>query len=194
MMKDKGVETKIQGVRAAITNTIPVGLFPNVQTNSDVAEATAAVYAANKGATHALIDPNDTAGIKAAMEEVTGPQISLNGRVTPIPKPYAAGAVQHALENLTAEDVKPLGGLQPGLTPQWLGQHAQLMPLRLGGDDYQVLVDGKRVLTADGRNLQVNFGDFVARQTARLKAGASAAGVERAQSGDADAYKIVPGL
>ena len=194
MLKDKGVETKVQGVRAAITNAIPVGLYPNTQTNSDVAEAVTAVYAANKGGQHALIDPTDTAGIKSAMEEVTGPQIALNGRVTPIPKPYSPGAVQHMLANLTAEDVKPLGGLQPGLDPGWLGQHAQLMPLRLGGDTYQVLVDGKRVLTADGRNLQVNFGDFVAHQNARLKAAANAAGVQRAQSEADDGPQIVPGL
>ena len=195
MMKDKGVETKIQGVRSAITNTIPPGLYANIQTNSDLAEATAAVYAANKGAQHALIDPNDTAGIKSAMEEVTGPQTTINGRVTPVPKPYSPGAVRHALENLTAEDVKPMGGLQPGLTPEYLGQHAQLMPLRLGSDAYQVLVNGQAVKTADGRNLQVNFGDFVAHQTARMKAAANAAGAERAQEGDADqSLKIVPGL
>lgn len=172
MLRDKGVEAKIEPVRTAITNALPVGLYPNIQTNSDVAGAAAAVYAANKGAAHALIDPNDAAGIKSAIEEVTGPQVSINGRMTPIPKPFAAGAVQHALANLSADDLKPLGGVQPGVDPGWLGAHAQLMPLRLGGSDYQVLVNGQRVLAADGRNLQVNLGDFAAQQKARLDAAA----------------------
>lgn len=172
MLRDKGVEAKIEPVRTAITNALPVGLYPNIQTNSDVAGAAAAVYAANKGAAHALIDPNDAAGIKSAIEEVTGPQVAINGRMTPIPKPFAAGAVQHALANLSADDLKPLGGVQPGVDPAWLGAHAQLMPLRLGGSDYQVLVNGQRVLAADGRNLQVNLGDFAARQKARLDAAA----------------------
>jgi len=189
MLKDKGVEAKIGAVRSAIVNAMPVGLFPNVQTNSDVAEAVAAVYAANKGAAHALIDPNDTAGITAAMQEVTGPQVSINGRVTPIPKDFAPGAVQHGLANLSADDLKPLGGLQPGVDPAWLGAHAQLMPLRLGGSDYQVLVNGQRVLTADGRNLQVDLRQFAAQQKARLDAAADKAGVARNSALQGDAWR-----
>ena len=176
MLKDPGVEAKIKGVREAITAAIPVGLYPNVQTNSDVSEAVAAVYAADKGAAHALIDPTDSAGIKAAIAEVTGPQVNIGGRMTPIPKEFAPGAVQHTLANLTADDVKPLGGLQPGLDPAWLGRNAQLLPLGLGSSNYQVLVNGQRVLTADGRNLQVDLRSFAAQQKARQDAAAKSAG------------------
>lgn len=169
MIADKGVENKVAPVREAITAALPVGLFPNVQTQSDVAKAALAVYAANQGANHALIDKDDANGIKAAMEEVTGPQITLNGRATPVPPGFSQGAVSRGLSALTAADLKPFGGLQPGVDPAWLGAHAQLLPLKLGGSEYQVLVNGARVSDAGGAPLRIDLKQLAAAQAVRLK-------------------------
>jgi hypothetical protein len=194
LIADKGDESKIGPVRAAITTALPVGLYPNAQTQSDVAHATLAVYAANQAGNHALIDPNDLTGIKAAAAEVTGPQISLNGRVTPIPPDFAPGAISHGLATTNADDLKPFGGLQPGVNPAWLGAHAQLMPLSLGGTRYQVLAAGQRVLNASGGNLVVDLRQLAGVQAARLKQAAKDAAAERAMPQDDPANYVGGGL
>lgn len=183
MLKDKGVENKILKVREAVTTAYPVGMYPATQSNSDAIEASLAMYAANKGATHALIDENDSGGIKAAIEDVTGKQIKLNGAVTPLPAGFVEGGVRAALANLTDADLKPFGGTQPGIDAAYLAGHAQLMPLRLGGASYAVRVDGQQVKTATGENLIVDLRQFAAAQRARLDAEAHARALSDLQSG-----------
>ena len=175
MLKDKGVEEGVKKALGAFTETYPTSLYPTPGANSDAINAGMAVYAANKGAAHALIDPGDVSGMKAAMEEVTGKQIWLNGAVTPVPKPFTEGGVRFALSNLSEADLKPFGGLQPGVDADWLRDHAQLQPRGLGRTDYAVTVAGQAVKTASGANLVVDLDHFAAAQRARLDAEQNAA-------------------
>jgi hypothetical protein len=170
MIQEKGVENRILKVREAVTTVYPVGMYPAAGPNSDAIQAALAMYAADKGANHALIDENDLTGIKTAIEEVTGKLAKINGAVTPLPAPFTEGGVRAALSHLTDADLKPFGGLQPGVDAAFLAGNAQLTPLSIGGSAYAVQVAGRQVKTATGQNLIVDLGQFAAAQKARLDA------------------------
>ena len=212
MLKEKGVETKVPEVRNAIAQLLPENTYPTFDSKSDLVQAALANYAAKQGGSGVMIDATDRAGQLAAMEEVSGKLVAVNGRVTPLPHNASLAEFSTVMRNVTPADIKAFGGVQPGLsgpadvytpmsprggrpaTPQqpppqdvrdanYLAQSAQLMPMSIGSPWYQVLDRrGLPVYNAQGAPLRVEYGQLRASVFARLKGEARSAALSDAEA------------
>lgn len=162
------VKPKVADVRAALADVAKGNLYPSPRMQNDAIEAGLAVYAANRAQSAALFDPSDRAGIEAAIQEVTGKVVSINGARTPIPPGFSPAAVSHGLARLSNEDLAPSGGLQKGLDVSAVAAYGRLHALELGGTHYVVTLGDRPVMDESGaRPLVVDLAQIAATQHAR---------------------------
>lgn len=168
LLESAAVKPKVSDVRAALGDVVKGALYASPKMQNDAIEAGLAVYAANRAGSGALFDASDREGVASAIEEVTGKVVTINGARTPIPPGFAPAGVTRGLASLSADDLAPFGGLQPGLAASDVAAHGQLHALEIGGTHYAVTLAGRAVMDASGtRPLIVDLTQVAAVQQAR---------------------------
>jgi soluble lytic murein transglycosylase-like protein len=150
LLESGTVKPKVSDVRAALGDVMKGQIYGSARMQNEATEAALAVYAANRAASDALFDATDRPGLEAAIQEVTGKVVSINGGRAPIPPGIAPAAVTRAMADLTVADLAPFGGLQKGLDPAHVAAHAQLHALEIGGSAYALTIGGRPVMDASG--------------------------------------------
>ena len=169
LLETPGVKPKVGDVREALRGAWGGQTYVSPALQSDAVEAALAVYAADRGGKGSLFDPSDRSGLEAAIKQVTGETIKINGRKTAITPGFAPGAVSRGIANMTAEDFAPFGGLDPKLDPAWLAGHAQLQPLKIGGAQYLMTAGDRPVFNAAGRPMVIDLAVVAEHQRQRRR-------------------------
>jgi soluble lytic murein transglycosylase-like protein len=179
-LKEKGTEPKAADLREAMRRTIQGDMF-GAQTPA-VIEAATALYMAERGATGKLFDPSDTRALQGAIERVTGPLATINGRRTPVAPDIGTGRAQQALARLDDADLKAFGGARDAagrpIDARFIAERGVLIPSEPQGTRYAVVIpqgrEGDRpVLNEAGRPLVIDLRQLAAGLDAKNAAEAA---------------------
>ena len=151
LMSAPGVKPPSQDITDALASTVRGAVYLSPDDDIAVRDASLAIYVARRGRTEALYATPDMDELERAVEAVTGPLIRHNGKITPVWPGITEGAFTGILDDLRDEDLAPFGGavdhLGQPFDAAWLGRHAVLLPLELGGSRYVVTLGDRPVMT-----------------------------------------------
>lgn len=183
VMKTKGAEPKVADVRDALRRSLGGDLYGG--STGEVVEAALALYAAERAGSGKLFDASDSAAISRAIERVTGPIISLNGKKVPVPSNLPPGRFQQAFAALDQADLDAAGGAVDAqgraFDPAWLAGKAHLEPEAPQSSRYVVMLPSgsgaKMVMNKAGEPLVIDMGKVAAGLDRKRAAAREAAGV-----------------
>lgn len=143
LLKTPGVEKPAKDLRTALADTLGGDLYPpGSPALQQAADAALALYVAKRGGNATLFSTTDSAGLKEAIESVTGELTTINGMKVAAPPSMTASAFEEAIDNLSDLDVAAAGGAVdangrelPAATIRDVGV---LRQLELGGSRYVV--------------------------------------------------------
>jgi hypothetical protein len=142
ILGDAKTKEKSIGVRAVLASKMPTEIYPVPALQETAISAALALDAARRGSKGGLYDAADTSNLDQAIEDVTGPIVRRNGNRFPIAPAVGRPAFIGALDHLTKSDVALMGGATDRngkpIEAAWLGDHAILKPLSVGGARYAV--------------------------------------------------------
>ncbi|MBN8532458.1 MAG: transglycosylase SLT domain-containing protein [Rhizobiales bacterium] len=176
VMKTKGAEPKTADVRDAMRRTVGGDMFGGA--TDDVVEAALALYAAERAGQGKLFDASDSSAISRAIERVTGPIISVNGRRVPVPPSLGTGRFQQAFSSLDQADLEAAGGAVDAqgraFDAGFLASRAQLMPEAPQSSRYVLMLPGstgpRMVMSKAGEPLVIDMTGQASRVEARRAA------------------------
>ena len=142
LMKTKGIDREIKPSRQALADTVGAQIFPDAREQGFAVDAAIKIDLARRAATGNPYDDSATNGVAKAFEDVAGSVVKRNGARTVAPPGMRPAAFTHILDSLDEHDLAAHGGAYDGsgkpFDAAWLGAHAQLRPLAVGGSRYLV--------------------------------------------------------
>lgn len=189
VLTDPKTKENSSAIRQELRQKINGSIYPTPDMQEVAISAAIALHAARRASSGSLYDPNDASGIGAAIEDITGPIVKLNGVRVPVTPGVRPDDFAAAIEKISEDGLRFIGGPStydtsvpspPGgwLTPSAIDHfraHATLRPLDVGGRRYAVVQQDSRmrdgfapILSSDGRPLVIDMPALVSKRLLSL--------------------------